>query len=663
MHVGTMWRTCSPHDGGGMTTRRTLLAAVAALALLLLTACAGASAPPPPPPEEARQASSTAHDLTRDDLDSWLDGFVPATLEREGIPGASVAVVRDGKVVSTRGFGWADREKRTPVDPKDTLFRVGSVSKLFTATAVMQLVERGDVDLDTDVEEYVDVDLEKPVTLRQLLSHTGGFEERVSGLIQPPDATVDLRRTLEQDPPRQIYEPGTVPAYSNYGNALAGLVVQEVSGQRFEDYVAEHVLRPVGMTSSSFAQPLPGPLAERLARGYADTSSDPTPFEVVGPAPAGALTASADDMARFMIAQLGHGDALLRPRTLATMHAPALDRSSLGGLAEAPRMTLGFFDRSRNGHRALEHGGDTTVFHSDLEIWPDDDTGIFVSVNGSGREAMSTARLRDGLLEGFADRYLPGDEADPAAGAGSTKRAEALAGTYESSRTVRSTFLAAAYASGQTSIEPRPGGRILVSPGPNAAEPATFEEVRPWVWREVDGYRTLAARVDDGRVEAIAFDNAFALLPVPAHRSAGVLLPVVGGSVLVLVLGAVGWAAAYPVRWVRRTPRRDRTGRGLRVLTRVGVGSALLALAGWVVVLTQVMGLGEPPSTTSIRVVQVLQVIGLLGVVPALLRLLDEVRRRVGWLRVAATGLVTASLVGVGWGAVTLHLLSTDLSY
>lgn len=645
-----------------MSRTRFRAAVAAALALPLLTACAAGASPPPPPPSGA--TSAEARPLQADDVDAWLDGFVPAALDREGVPGATVAVVSDGKVLTTRGFGWADRDERIPVDPDKTLFRVGSVSKVFTATAVMQLVEQGDVDLDADVAEYVDVEVERPVSLRQLLSHTGGFEESVKGLIRGPDETVDLEEVLTTDPPEQVYEPGTTPAYSNYGNALAGLVVQEVSGMPFEQYVSERVLQSAGMTSSSFAQPLEPALADRLAKGYPGATGPASAFEVVGTPPAGALTSSAPDMAAFMLAHLGQGADLLEPDALEQMHAPALDESTLGGLAAGQRMTLGFFDRSRNGRRALEHGGDTTVFHADLELWPDDGVGVFVAMNGSGREGLSTARLRDGLLDAFADRYLPGeDRSTPTADEASRDRAAALAGTYETSRTIRSNFLALAFATGQTTIEDDGEGRVVLTPGPTTGEPTEYAEVEPWLWREVGGSRTLAARVEDGRVQAVGFDNAFALLPVGTSRQASVVLPVVGGSALVLVLAVVTWLAAGPVRWLRKAPRPGRRGRAVRVLTRVGVGSAVLALVGWVLVVSQVMALGAPPSATTIRVVQVLQLLGLLAVVPATAWLVARVRDRAGLLRVAGAAVVVLALGGLGWAATTFHLLGADITY
>ncbi|MBM0278541.1 serine hydrolase domain-containing protein, partial [Micromonospora tarensis] len=356
--------------------------------------------------------------LTGSDVDAWLDGLLPAALDRTDIAGATVAVVHHGKIVSVRGYGYADTGRAgvgaVPVDPDRHLFRMGSVSKLVTATAVLQLVQSGQLDLDADVETYLDFDLprrfERAVTLRHLLTHTAGFEERISGLIGTDGSAVELRRALVTDPPEQIYQPGTVPAYSNYGNALAGYIVERVSGTRFEEYVQRNILDRAGMPSSTFEQPLPAPLRDRMSKGY-DTSAAPAaPFEIVGTPPPGALSAPATDMARFMLAQLGEpvGFApLLDQPTRELMQRPALDATSLGTLADGPRMTLGFFEENRNGHRILGHGGDTNYFHSHLQIYPDDRAGIFLSLNSTGSGALDSHDLRQSVVNGFADRYFP----------------------------------------------------------------------------------------------------------------------------------------------------------------------------------------------------------------------------------------------------------------
>jgi CubicO group peptidase (beta-lactamase class C family) len=670
------------------------LAGLAAAAVLVVpvAGCAAGAAPSTPAPEvvapaapagdattgttaSASTAAATAPALTPADVDAWLDGFLPAALERTGIPGATVSVVHDGALLTARGYGWADTGADggdpVPVDPERTLFRPGSVSKLVTATAVLQLVQSGDVDLDRDVAAYLDFEVprafDEPITLRHLLTHTAGFEERVGGLIGAEGTPVDLRAALAGDPPEQVYRPGTVPAYSNYGNSLAGYVVEHVSGQPFEEYVRDHVLEPAGMTSATFEQPVPEHLRDRLAEGYATSSSPSVGFEVVGTPPAGALSASATDMAAFMLAQLGEpitGQQVLDADTRALMQEPALDAGSLGTLADGPRMTLGFFQEDRNGHRIVGHGGDTQVFHSHLQLYPDERTGIFVSVNGSGEGALGSLELREQLMHGFADRYFPAvtspGETARVDEATAREHAALLAGTYTSSRALRSTFLAATDVLAPTHVTAQDDGRLVIAPGPLADGPVLYEEVEPWVYREVGGQRTIAARVTDGEVEAIGYDSAFALLPAPAATD--VALPALAVSTAILLLGVLGWPAGAVIRRVRHRGPADPAGRRERVLTRVASAAAVLALAGWALTIPTVMALQDVP-VGQVRLLQGLQVVGVLGLAPAVLGVVGDLRRRAGWRRVAAGVLVLVALAVVAWFAVTYRLLAPSVSY
>lgn len=664
-------------------THRVAPALVGVALVAALTGCAGATAPP-----EARVAGpASTVGLTTADVDAWLDDTIPAALEEGRIAGATVSVVHDGEIVTARGFGVADVDAGTPVDGDRTLFRVGSVSKMFTATAVMQLVEDGEVDLDTDVEQYthLGLELDRPVTLRHLLTHTPGFEERVAGLFAPAGEAPDLRRSLVTDPPEQPYEPGATPAYSNYGNALAGYVVEAVSGQRFEEYVAEHVLEPTGMTSSTFEQPLPEDLAPDMSRGYTTSDDAPTPFEVVGQSPAGALSATATDMARFMLAHLGHptgGQEILSAGTRALMQEPALDVGTLGGLAAGQRMGLGWFDESRGGHRVVGHGGDTTAFHSHLQLWPDDDTGLFVSFNSAGAE-QSAYLLRDEVLAGFADRYFPTDEATVTTVDDATRsaHAQAVAGTYESTRGFWSTFLTALGPAQPAQLRVVDGDRVLVPAGIVATSPVLYEEVEPWVYQEVGGDRRFAVRTDDdGRVELIGHDSAMSLVPVGAARAATV--PALVGGVAVLLLGLVAWPVGALVRRVRARRARTAAGgdgtapvdalpagaarRGLRLsraLTRVASASAVLALVGWGYVVLTVLGLDGSFPTPVIRAVQVLTVIGVLGLPAAVWRLVAESRSRTGRLRVTGAAVLVLAFAAVSWASNALLLTSPDISY
>jgi CubicO group peptidase (beta-lactamase class C family) len=171
------------------------------------------------PVAAAVPASPSAPAMTADDLSAYLDGLIPMQLKRENIAGATVIVVKDGKVLVEKGYGFANVEKRTPVTPQ-TLFRPGSISKLFTWTAVMQQVEQGKIDLDRDINDYLDFKIPatypKPITMRNLMTHTPGFEEAIKDLIVTKGSKpVSIGEFLKTHMPQRVYPPGTTPAYSN----------------------------------------------------------------------------------------------------------------------------------------------------------------------------------------------------------------------------------------------------------------------------------------------------------------------------------------------------------------------------------------------------------------------------------------------------------------
>ena len=239
--------------------------------------------------------------MTAPDVEAFLDGILPQQLERENIAGATVAVVKDGKLLFSKGYGYSDVASKKPVLPDATLFRPGSISKLFTWTAVMQMYEQGKLDLDADVNQYLDFKIPDgfgaPITLKHIMTHTAGFEEQVKDLFSVGNVTPNLGEYLKTHIPDRIYPPGTTPAYSNYATALAGYIVERVSGQPFSDYVAEHIFKPLQMNRSTFVQPLPSEMVPNMSSGYKLASdSEPVPFEVVVPFPAGSLSSTAADM-------------------------------------------------------------------------------------------------------------------------------------------------------------------------------------------------------------------------------------------------------------------------------------------------------------------------------------------------------------------------------
>ena len=676
---------------------RKSLAAAAVVALgVTLAGCAsgatGATAEPAPPAPPQHQPGG--HSLTQDDVDTWLDGAIGSALQTTGIPGATVSVVADGKLLTARGYGMADTGTgETPaeaVDPERTLFRVGSVSKVVSATAVMQLVEKGDLDLDTDVQQYLDFDLDTPkgaVTLRHLLTHTAGFEEVIAGLIGTPGSEKTLREAVSEAPPAQVFVPGTTPAYSNYGATLAGYVAERVSGVPFADLLQQDVFDRAGMTSSSFAQPLPADLDARLAHGYPDDSKPAVATEVVNAAPAGAMSATATDMARFMLAQLGDlpdDQALLQPDTLAEMHRPALDADDLGTLVAGQRMDLAFFDDSTPGLAAFGHDGDTQVFHSAMRMFPEHDTGIFLSMNGSGRSATASLDLRTTVLQGFADRYLrdaaAADSTDASDSTDSTDGPVAadLAGTYLSSRSPVTNPGALLALSGQTTIVPRSDGTVAVTPKPLGVTTGVYEKVGTDLWREVGGDALLATRTadtdGDSTVEAISWGASFTMLRAQPWQAASAVLPSVILAVVVLFASMIVWPATALAGVGRRrrdlragpstgavatTPRRrDRT----LLLSRLGQASTLLALVGWAVVAVQAMSFAEVSAVT-LRVLQGLQLLGVVAIVPAALVAWQAVRERRGWAVVTGRVLVLVSLVVLAGFAFGFRLIAPSVSF
>ncbi len=527
-------------------------------AALVPTVVPPAAAPAVPSVSTVPKAPSpdAVPELTRADLEAWLDGYLPYALDNGDIAGAVVVVVKDGQVLLQKGYGYSDIEKRAPVDPAGTLFRPGSVSKLFTWTAVMQLVEQGKLDLDADLNQYIDFKIPprdgKPITLRQAMTHTTGLEEQLRALITTrKEGITSLETALKYWVPERIHAPGATPAYSNYATALAGYIVQRVSGEPFDAYIARHIFQPLGMAHSSFSQPLQPALLAKMSKGY-DKASDGVAkdYEFIGLAPAGSLAATGADMGRFMLAHLqdgAYGDArILKAETAQAMHSTG--QASVGPLN---RMMLGFYETSVNGHRAIAHGGDTTLFHSDLELFLDDGIGLYISMNSNGRDG-ATGVIRGVLSRNFADRYLPGPKGRaPALDAAQAKlHTQQMVGHYESSRRPQSNFMSLVNMLGQVEVVANEDGTISVplSTGANGV-PRKWREVSPYLWQDVDGSDRLAADVVDGKVTRFTMEP-YAPIMVFERLSTwrSLSLPLLVASLSVLLLTVLAWPVSALVR-------------------------------------------------------------------------------------------------------------------
>ena len=362
--------------------------AAAVLLSLSLVATSVQAAPAPSVPSEAKA-------LTPENAKAFLDEFFAADYTQPHFTGASVVIVKDGEVVAQEGYGLSDVKQNEAVDPTQTVFRVASVSKSFTAVAIMQLAEEGKLDLQADFLIYtpgltLDNPFNTPVTVEQLLLHTSGFEIRDP---KPEDIHDDFDKVVEIDDyvkthlPPVVREPGSSYMYDNFASLLLGLIVQNVSGERYEDYMDAHVFEPLGMENSGYV--LEGDLKDNLASGYMPTG-DELPLYTLSPTvmPHGGMLSTAEDIGKFMIAFLNEGEAengrILSEESVALMEPyrseihPLLPDTTYG--FEAPIQLPG----AGSNPAIITKGGDLNGFSSYLFMIPEQETGVFITYNHMG---------------------------------------------------------------------------------------------------------------------------------------------------------------------------------------------------------------------------------------------------------------------------------------
>jgi CubicO group peptidase (beta-lactamase class C family) len=636
-----------------------------------------AAAASPEVPGVAADAAPASPQLTAADASAWLDGFMPNAIKQADIAGAVVVVVKDGAVLVQRGYGYSDVDAGKPMDPERTLMRPGSVSKLFTWTAVMQLVEQGKLDLDADVNQYLDFTIPerdgKPVTLRNVMTHTAGFEENLKYLIGDHiKDVVPLEQFLKERVPRRIFAPGTTPAYSNWATALAGYIVQRASGLSFEEYVEKNIFGPLGMQQATFRQPLPKGWDAQMSKGYPAGSKPDKTFEIIGPAPAGGLSATASDMARFMIAHLQqgrYGEAqILKAETAQLMHDSALTI-----LPRVNRMVLGFYEATYKGRRAIAHGGDTQWFHSDLRLFVDDGVGLFVSFNSTGKDGAA-GKLRNTLADEFVDRYFPAPVAAPAAvdKATALEHARLISGNYVNSRRVETTFLSLLNLVSETKVFGNDDGSIGVAPlASPSGVPYRWREIAPFVWQQEHGTDLLVAEVKDGKVVRFGVGDyaPIMLFERPAPTKAGAwLLPTAVAAFAALLLTTLAWPVGALVRRHYRVPYAlqglDATAhRRVRIVAAATV-VAWIAWLGTMAAMMMDYSLFSPKSDLWLRVLQLLSaVVYVVGPVVGVWYAWVTLRSGRSKLAKAWSVVLALALVASLWVAAVYHALGFGVRY
>lgn len=347
-----------------------------------------------------------------------IDRYVSEQLRTLRIPGAALGIVHGGQIVHLQGFGRADSSDR-PMTTQTPLL-IGSLTKSFTAVAIMQLVEQGTIELDSPVQRYLpwfrvaDPAASAQITVRHLLNHSSGLPsgDEIAVLSREDTSADAIEQQVRALATVELMQPvGSVVKYANTGYMTLGLVVETVSGQSYEDYVQEHIFAPLQM-QQSFTSPHE---ARRfgLAEGHQYLFGQPRPFQLPyprGALPAGYLVSSAEDMSRYLLAHLNGGQVgnvrILSTESVAELHRPSI---SMGDDSSWIGMDWGVFDV--DGVRLLQHDGDTGNYHSDVYLFPETGWGFVLLMNASNPLQRSATRQ---LGQGVAT-LLMGQQPQPVA--------------------------------------------------------------------------------------------------------------------------------------------------------------------------------------------------------------------------------------------------------
>ncbi len=634
------------------------------LAALLIAFYATAQTPAPtasPPPPSAVEKGGDRLALSDEAIAAFFDRYISGTVDRLELPGGAIVVVRDGRTILAKGYGHADLGTRRPVDIEESLFRGASISKTFTWLLVMQLVEEGRLDLDRNVNAYLDFEIPeafgRPITMRHLMTHSAGFADRFHGVFDP-DVTQPLGQTLRNNIPERAYAPGTTIAYSNYGAALAGYIVQQLRGQPFERVVAERVFQPVGMRRSTFEQPVPAALQPSLVSTYRHGDPEPVEFRTTALGPMGALTASAGDMGRYLAMLLnqgqGAGGAVVAPASLQRMLT--LEKPLGPGLESG--FGLGFMVGEHRGVRYAGHGGNMTTLATDLEILPEHGLGWYYVFNGQGWNEEAR-KVRTELLNAAIEQLVRPPA--PHVRAHGPSSAKDVAGSYVSTRRQRSGPLMFSALMDTTEAYAEEDGALTTLT--SGVERRWLPAGRDRFVEKESGIPLAVTRGPDGRVQRIA---SAALYPASEFERApefvGWVEPVTKFTLVTLVLAVlaapVGW-------WVARRRRRkaaaagtslpepSRAARYTRPLARVSFWMIIGTLTAWglfvAFIAADLTRLFTAPAAVRIflGVLTMLSAPFAIAIaVDALVAWRDPAR---GWPRRIGGLLVAAAAVGMAW--------------
>ncbi len=477
------------------------------------------------------------------------------------IPGAAFVLVQGNKIIFSRGYGWANITRRIPVDPYHTVFRVASVTKLFTTVAVMQLAEEGKLHLHVDVNHYLKrfhlkEKYPQPVTLAALLTHTAGLEDLSIGVAaRQPDLIEPLGFYLAHHMPAQIRPPGQIISYSNHGLALAGYIVQTVSGQLYEKYVQENILKPLAMTHSGF---IPSARLQReFATGYSRWRGlHPVPLDYFNIQPASGLCATPVDIAHFMIAMM-NGGRYGRARLLTPSSVARMERQHF---TEDPRLSgraYGFYEKHIDGLRVIGHGGDVRGFGSLLALVPEKRLGFFITEN------VDEPRFDAAIERRFFQRYFPASSPKVEPVLNLPSDAARVAGSYRLNPYSATTFAKLFTLYWQYRVTANRDGSIELHYPHHYHPPSRWVEVQPLFYIcPTTGNKAVFGTDSSGHITEM-FTDEEAYDRLPRYATARFQVRLVKTLLLIFFSALLVWPAEAIAHWINRrrhARRREASG-------------------------------------------------------------------------------------------------------
>ena len=536
-------------------------------------------------------------------LETFLNDKIHSKLEKYHIANAVVSVVRQGEIIYEKGFGFSDMQNNIPVDPATSLFRIGSTSKLITWTAVMQLVEDGKLNLNADINHYLDFKIPEhivnssekaatnPITLTHLMTHTPGFEDYPDILFRlSPDERMALGEYIKTYLPARIFPAGEVAAYSNYGTALAGYIVERVSGLPFHEYVEENIFLPLGMNNSTYHQPLPSDLSTLIAKPYRfiDGLYVEGDYEYILPEPAGSMSSTALDMAKFMMVHLNggsyNGARILKEETIKEMHRQHFTHHpDLGG------MTLGFMEGIFNNHRVIFHGGDTLLYSTGLYLLPQEDMGIFISYSGGNH------LLHAEIFQELMDYYYPSvTSVRNSPLSGSKERSKKFTGEYQMNRrSITTDEKSSSLFMGIVHVDVDEDGYLLVN---HVGEVNRFIEIEPGMYQNLREGRTqdyfgsfhkIVFKTDPYGKTMLTTDGPMTYSKAPFYATMGFTMVTLLTVILILISSLIYWIIIKSFGLFRQ--KRTHDTKFIAIAQWIGIGFSIMVL----VLLVSILSSGE----------------------------------------------------------------------